>query len=1188
MGNVPSHEAPRRTSKAPHKLSKPKTGNFTTAGLLSPNGFPNSSQRFSDSRLSASLPFPPPPASSPIALPHSETGEATVEQKPARRASLAPPTPAKERRLSLFRSKSSQGEVERRNQRRNTVIGTSTPAAEKHIARANSMTCDYRPAHHYGRQPAENWPLAGSRASWTYDLNSYEAKRLLHLVDERTALEQAAATIPEGEGEAVSETTWKSSHPTQPQSTPISRANSDLSLYTPVRRRSIIQTPGVATRTGNGPGSTRPSFRYSHPPTPSLSRQASFESNGGRILSMPPPPRSSDVESMPRVVTPCDGDYKTIGAFKLGSLRIVNGSPILSPEIARSRKSEESKQSSPDAARDYFSETRGGELRGVTGETEDKLQGGKPLPSIEIARPAARELSSTASSFSKLDDGGGGPTGASSTASEIRGEYLAEIQFSPFSLDGGSPTRAELQTTSKHTAIEDKLFEAEDDQQPEYPPVEVLDVRLDPSAKSLPPRPVADPAQRTRGSVARSDSGFVSSPISESSASQKTLAKADSGYSSSVSLRSFRVDQKTAVADARGRTAAADKHRSAAGGDPAHTHDLNLPSATAMENEKTPQPPNREAPPPPPKDQLLASPTRAAKPVLETEEPVTRSKNHIGLLATPSLVRKSLREPPSPINSTRTGDIAPESPLSVPLTPASAASDVSASALSIGSGGSHKPGKLQRLLSFNGSGISKTRLTVHITHAIDKAVPSVPQHVEAKLHEHTGLFPITTKRLALKTQLSKDTLRTIFSVGSVDAPKDESQQVPPSFGDAESTMPGEVNDTHMHNLQSMSSTVAHTAASVIPTRKQIARKPVPSRQQSGSEKQEIQSLVQSESVLPVEAELATYISVNHSLGNNAYDAALHAMADNRDAYVASQPAPARTMSMTTQFERGWDMRTYSLRGQASFPDEAPMWPPRLQAPTQQAPPARKDKTPPPVSLSTRKQVPLRVPPPLRPQSTPPRTPSLSRKASRESIHSYPASNQPVQQPSNDNDSSLPPPIPPLNPRRSLELRHSQIGLASQYRTPSWEVQTDHDPLASRRSSAEQIRSNSLSSSHGGPIQRSTSVQPYSIHPNLPPLRHRSSYDGYSHIQGTARYPAHLPPNFGPKQQHQDPWSDMQFSLHVQQSNQHGNYPPYVPRGHYRNRSTGSYNGQPGQDGHPPYRVLHSYNSPAYRNVPIWG
>jgi hypothetical protein len=38
MGNSPSVEAPRKGSRAPQKLSKPRIGNPGTAGLLNPNG----------------------------------------------------------------------------------------------------------------------------------------------------------------------------------------------------------------------------------------------------------------------------------------------------------------------------------------------------------------------------------------------------------------------------------------------------------------------------------------------------------------------------------------------------------------------------------------------------------------------------------------------------------------------------------------------------------------------------------------------------------------------------------------------------------------------------------------------------------------------------------------------------------------------------------------------------------------------------------------------------------------------------------------------------------------------------------------------------------------------------------------------------------------------------------------------
>ncbi|CAK7232605.1 hypothetical protein SBRCBS47491_008329 [Sporothrix bragantina] len=90
--------------------------------------------------------------------------------------------------------------------------------------------------------------------------------------------------------------------------------------------------------------------------------------------------------------------------------------------------------------------------------------------------------------------------------------------------------------------MDDMLFE-DDHSTSGYADVEVLDVRLDPSAKATPkssrPEPLAArKSAHSMLSVSRSDSDFMTSPTSESS--NKPLSKADSGYSSNVSLRSFK------------------------------------------------------------------------------------------------------------------------------------------------------------------------------------------------------------------------------------------------------------------------------------------------------------------------------------------------------------------------------------------------------------------------------------------------------------------------------------------------------------------------------------------------------------------------------------------------------------------------------------------------------------------------
>lgn len=249
---------------------------------------------------------------------------------------------------------------------------------------------------------------------------------------------------------------------------------------------------------------------------------------------------------------------------------------------------------------------------------------------------------------------------------------------------------------------------------------------------------------------------------------------------------------------------------------------------------------------------------------------------------------------------------------------------------------------------------------------------------------------------------------------------------------------------------------------------------------------------------------------------------------------------------------------------------------------------------------------LRVPPPLRSQSS---TDNLSRKGSRESIQSYPSGQPLVRKTSRDSVKSYPsfhhvtgsssgqseqselsPPIPPMDPRRIMSFRHSQPAPS---KAPTWDVQTDHDPTQqpSRASSQSGSRRNSISSVHGqeGPgLPRPSSAQSWQVRTARPQLRHRASYDGYNVPQKRNQY--RHPPTMSngysvPSKASYDPWnSNSQLDPGAGQYLQDGRYPPYVPRGHHRNHSISRSTHGP----NPPYRVLHSYNSPAYKNAPIWG
>lgn len=170
---------------------------------------------------------------------------------------------------------------------------------------------------------------------------SYEASRLM--LQQETMSPGGESVLSGSNNHDGPRESWNGQEDS-PQDT-LSRVNSEVSLYPPVRRRSIIQTPGLATRwPGDGATSVsanvsrHSSMRHSHPPTPVTAaarvRLDSLDSGSARIMSMPPPPRLIYPEVAPRVETPSDGEYKQLGTMKFGSLRITNGaaSPIPSLE----------------------------------------------------------------------------------------------------------------------------------------------------------------------------------------------------------------------------------------------------------------------------------------------------------------------------------------------------------------------------------------------------------------------------------------------------------------------------------------------------------------------------------------------------------------------------------------------------------------------------------------------------------------------------------------------------------------------------------------------------------------------------------------------------------------------------------------------------------------------------------------
>lgn len=149
MGNTPSTPSPVEvqtpSKKSTHKLSKPRTGNPVTTGLL-PNGISGSTSRFPNARMSSqALPLSPIVSSAPVAGTSAAAIAALTDTKEATKDKTdeVPAIPEKDsRRRSLLRSLSYQrtSSTGKPNRRNSSVGPAPKPAVAEKVPRANSMT----------------------------------------------------------------------------------------------------------------------------------------------------------------------------------------------------------------------------------------------------------------------------------------------------------------------------------------------------------------------------------------------------------------------------------------------------------------------------------------------------------------------------------------------------------------------------------------------------------------------------------------------------------------------------------------------------------------------------------------------------------------------------------------------------------------------------------------------------------------------------------------------------------------------------------------------------------------------------------------------------------------------------------------------------------------------------------------
>lgn len=922
--------------------------------------------------------------------------------------------------------------------------------------------------------------------------------------------------------------TFETSHPSSKSASPQISRNSDVSLYAPIRRRSLIQTPGVATRAPSFSEPTRCSSTKLNPRT-RHSRTTSFDPGPETISVLP---RISDC-CEERAVTPNDVDYRQLGTMRFGSLRITNGAP--SPCCDGKGGTDDTEQKP--------SQSKNGSDSRVDAEPEGRTSGLQ----IVQPRPISVNVSPVTATLLKLESGDlRQPSVASKREENLKARHSC-FNFGSFSRIGSESTPTKLQTTSQHTPAEDTLLGEGLSLSPsEY---EGVSPRGMVGTRRRSSRRGSDAASRTR-SIARPDSGSISSPISE--ASSKPFSKTDSGYSSNVSLRSLRnpeisMDKEPPPRpDEPSMTSVPNRSSSVSFFD-----DSRPPSSlpNSLEKESAPAPHDQEARAP-------ATPPEDASPVAPATTPTIRKSASIPLLnrsATSAKMKGTARR--LSLFSTSGNRVSgPESPNSI-------------------QDGMQKPGPLKRLFS-----------------------------VTSRREPRGGLGQ------SFRIKLPKDTGRGAGagSSGMETADAEEpSGTAPPQTAPAHLKSPERPAVRRHRSLQSIPAAIVNAAVSILPSRKPL-REPVSSAdEESDSDEDEGGETEGNEprsKTNSTEGDVtSTEDFTRDTLMRNGFDPSFMAMTSARDAYFSPAPsnAPSRPSSWApcrTGRMDSWsaDVRTAEVQAMSRTGSLASLRPHSSQTTSIREHPHMSASN----SLKRARSVmQLRVPAQLRPQSTPSQLHGSQNQAhcsrpSLELIYSYP-------------------PITVSN-RSSLDNTGSRLGMQHRYQQRPNSVQGGEDPISfddlekfnflPRGPGSFLSRTDSLSSQASSTdlYAQSMGVPPYSgpqkhiprrpssasqfpdVKRQGPALRHYASYE-------VQPYRLFSRPSREFRRQSPNPWTSTHYDqLQMQYGGaafdpKVGGYPPCVPRAaHSQNRS--SVPQGPGA----PYRVLHSYNSPAYRHVPIWG
>ncbi|KAL2884962.1 hypothetical protein HOO65_090257 [Ceratocystis lukuohia] len=718
----------------------------------------------------------------------------------------------KNRRTSLFRTLSSKDAFERGLKTKSVFVAGPNLRKDMPARRATTMVCDQSIADFYfsqaGIDAAHASIMTGNRTSRNFDMTSYEAKRLLNLNEipfDTMEFEQAVSDS--------SSPAWDNGRGKTSEGFP--RIASDLSFLAPSRRRSMAQTPGVATRAQPSLVFPPRASRSAHE-TRSFGQRGSMESDLADSILLPMPSQMNvelQQETFERAVTPCESRYMQLGGIKFGSLRIMNGSPESSPrssmmllndgpESSDAAHNPTPSCSTPDAAHGDNIGLKLAERRSLT-VSELKLTRkdlGLSIEPLTLETPIAAIFTES-------------PT---KRPSDIETSEIAEPSFLPtvdlsidltfdfgsFSLSRPASPKSDLLTISKPQATDSSLFE--NDSESEFSP-EILHVRPDISAHPTQTTTDTDLLMSTQ-TISRSTSGTVSSPTSEYSRSTtKRSMTTDSGYGSNMSTRSsqssvhVKGDRGNIVRSASGSQSrcgsvpslgpsALEKSQSFASSQKEHCAELDAQFIPSIPHRPTPSqkipeprflPSSMESSPKALVSKHSRSSTSMSPPCVRNTSPVSPKVAHVALLATRNT---SIRKPRRQSSHYPASTSISKQTCSPDFRGSAVENEPSGPTLSATGRGGAKLNKFKKLLSgaaFRSSFYLPSKdetSAVIVDNGPSLASPIVSR--KARDLKSAELLHPSVKRL-IRGQPSKATLQTIMSVGSFEnAPTSIDNHVP--------------------------------------------------------------------------------------------------------------------------------------------------------------------------------------------------------------------------------------------------------------------------------------------------------------------------------------------------------------------------------------------------------------------------